>query len=258
MTARCFSCSSGIFSRRRPYLWAPHDGLGSLVSRYAVGAVHVVRFTGFPFVPWLGVYVLATVLGERTATFARASEFRRGDQLLLRVGATATSIGAAISMARHGLRALAPTFFNAHGLVFEFLAAGRKFPPGPIYLLTFGGAGILLIGTAFEVARAPSWMSVARPLSAMGRASLFVFILQGYVYYLALPAIGLPYPQLWPAYYAATILFFLAAAAIWNAFDANRYLTVGLWQTMPIVKAVRARVRMVLVACSMVAPPGHN
>jgi hypothetical protein len=85
-------------------------------------------------------------------------------------------------------------------------------------------------------------------LGAIGRASFFVFILQGYVYVLGLPAMGLPYPELWLVYYAASILVFFGAATLWNSFDANRFLSVGLWRTVPLVRAVGARLRTNLVA----------
>ena len=107
---------------------------------------------------------------------------------------------------------------------------------------------MILMAKSFAVARADSWRVISRPLAAIGRASFFVFILQGFVYVLALPAIGLPYPQLWPVYYAASILVFFVAASVWNSFDANRFLSVGLWRTVPLVRAVGARVRTNLVA----------
>lgn len=168
--------------------------------------------------------------------------------MLVRAGASAVAIGAAFSVARHTLRVFSPQLLDAHATLAGFLAASRKFPPGPVYLLVFGGAALILLSKSFSLAHDEKFAYLARPLSAIGRASFFVFILQGYVYYWALPALDLPYPQLWPIYYLGTVLFFLAAAAFWNAFDANRYLTVGLWRTAPMVKAMRAKVRTTLAA----------
>ena len=228
------------------YLWIPQGPFVSIVVRYAFGFSD--ELSGFPFVPWLGIYVLATVLGERVGTHARASRPRQGDTLLFRVAVISLGIGIAATVARHTLRALAPTLLTEHEVLAGFLAASRKFPPGPIYLLLFGGAGMILIAKAFSLSRDDRWAAVTRPLGAIGRASFFVFILQSYVYYIALPALGLPYPQLWPFYYAASLLFFLASASLWNALDGNRYLTVGLWRTVPMVRAMRSRVRTALAA----------
>lgn len=228
------------------YLWTPHSPFASILARYAFGVVD--ELSGFPFVPWLGVYVLATVLGERVGTHVRASRPRQGDALLLRVAVISLAIGIAATVARHTLRALEPTLLSEHGALSGFLAASRKFPPGPIYLLLFGGAGMILIAKAFSLSRDERWALLTRPLGAIGRASFFVFILQSYVYYIAVPALGLPYPQLWPLYYVASLLFFLASATLWNSRDGNRYLTVGLWRTVPIVRAMRSRVRTALAA----------
>ena len=228
------------------YLWAPHGTFASIMARYAFGFTD--ELSGFPFIPWLGVYVLATVLGERVGTYARASQPRRGDALFLRVAMISLGIGIAATVARHMVRALTPALMNEHDSLFGFVAASRKFPPGPIYLLLFGGAGMILIAKAFSLSRDDKWAPLTRPLGAIGRASFFVFILQSYVYYIALPPLGLPYPQLWPLYYVTSLLFFLAAAALWNAFDGNRFLTIGLWRTVPIVRAMRSRVRTALAA----------
>jgi hypothetical protein len=229
------------------YLLVPHNTFGVLMTGYAFGVANDPAVLGFPFVPWLGVYLLATVLGERLGAEAR-SESSSAHNLLLHVGVAAMGGGAAITIARHVVRALAPGIENDHSILFGFLAAGRKFPPGPVYLMLFGGAGLILVSKAFAIASDGTLPVLTRPLSAIGRASFFVFILQGYIYYLALPALGLPYPALWPVYYLLSLLVFLLAATMWNAFDGNRYLTVGLWRTVPIVKAVHARVRTALAA----------
>ena len=100
---------------------------------------------------------------------------------------------------------------------------------------------MILIAKSFAVARADSRRVIRRPVAAIGRASFFVFILQAYVYVLALPAMGLPYPQLWPVYYAASIVVFFAAASGWNSFDGNRFLSVGLWRTVPRAGGRRTR-----------------
>ena len=234
-----------ILSFTVSYLLVPRSTLGVLVTGYAFGLPNDARPWGFSFVPWLGVYLLATVLGERLAD-QRSSE--HGTRLLLRVGLAAIGIGTAITVARHVVRALAPVIEADHAALFGFLSVTRKYPPGPVYLLLFAGSGLILIARSFALARVSAWRALTRPLSAMGRASFFIFILQGYVYLLALPAMELPHPELWPLYYLLSLLVFLIAATMWNFLDGNRYLTVGLWRTVPMVKAVHARVRTAIAA----------
>ena len=229
------------------YLFVPRSTFGLLVTGYAFGLPKDTRSWGFSFVPWLGVYLLASVLGERLAEEGRSTS-PKANNVLLHVGLAAISVGTAITIARHVIRALSPAIEANHAVLFGFLSVTRKYPPGPVYLLLFAGSGLILISTSFTVARDAAWRALTRPLCAMGRASFFIFILQGYVYLLALPALDLPHPELWPLYYLLSLLVLLIAATIWNFFDGNRYLTVGLWRTVPMVKAVQARVRTAIAA----------
>lgn len=190
-----------------------------------------------------------TVVGERLGGHAREGEFDKSVSLLSRIGAAAMAAGAAFAIARVVWRGVAPAFVAGHSWI-SLWSVSYKFPPGPVYLLFFGGAGLMLIARAFALSRIPSLDYLTRPLAALGRASFFVFVLQGYLYYIVLPLLHLPYPSLWPAYYLVTIMLLLAAAGIWDRFDANRYLTVGLWQALPLACTVGARISRRLAVTS--------
>jgi hypothetical protein len=217
--------------------------VANFTTSYLVGSLTRDTWTGFPLLPWLAVYLMATVLGERIARHARALEMPRAERMLYRMGGLAIAAGAAITVVRHVLRASLPAVVSVHNEAATFFAVNQKYPPGPVYLLLFGGAGLILISCAFAFARLRRWELVTRPISGMGRSSFFVFVLQGYVYYILLPAIGLPFPVLWPLYYVMSILLFAGAAALWNSFDANQYLTIGLWRTVPMARAFRSKLR---------------
>ena len=222
--------------------WVPQTEIGHLVARYALGQLDSAGdFVGFPPVPWLGVYLLMTVLGERLGQHARAGELDRRETALTRIGAAAMLAGATFATARFVLRAVAPGFVAAHGGI-SLWSVAHKWPPGPAYLLFFGGAGLMFISRAFALSRFSSIAYLTRPLASLGRASFFVFVLQGYLYTLVLPALHLPHPEFWPGYYVVTILLLVGAAVIWDHFDGNKYLTVGLWQAMPLARTVRARI----------------
>ena len=85
--------------------------------RYLFGRTSAPTFTGFPLIPWLGVYLLATVLGERLAKHARTPDAGRDESLLLRLGAGAMAFGLTITIVRHALRAYAPTLVTGAGLI---------------------------------------------------------------------------------------------------------------------------------------------
>jgi uncharacterized membrane protein len=221
--------------------WVPGTEVGRLVARYALGVLDATGdFVGFPPVPWFAVYLLMTVVGERLGEHARAGEFDRSESVLSRIGAASMAMGAAFAIARRVLGAVAPGFVVGHGGL-SLWSVSHKFPPGPVYLLFFGGAGLMLIARAFALSRASSFGYLTRPIAALGRASFFVFVLQGYVYYLVLPPLHLPFPHLWPGYYVVTVLLLVGAANIWDHFDGNRYLSVGLWHAVPFARTVRAR-----------------
>lgn len=229
--------------------WVPGTEVGRLVARYALGAADFTGgFVGFPPVPWVAIYLLMTVVGEELGEHARRSEFLQGESLLNRIGAASLASGAAFVIARRVLRVAAPRFLAAHGAL-SFWTISQKFPPGPVYLLFFGGAGLLMVSRAFALSRAASFGYLTRPIATLGRASFFVFVVQGYLYYLVLPLLNLPYPHLWPIYYVVTILLLVGSASIWNRFDANRYLSVGLWRAIPLVRTAGARF--------LTAPVGH-
>lgn len=224
-------------------LWYPTAPIPVALSRYAFGTPHPEVLAGFPLIPWLGVYLMATALGERLGQYARAGEPQRGEALLARLGVVLAAAASAMIGARHLLRAYEPALFQAHGVATEFFALAHKFPPGPVYFLFFGGWGLVLTSRIFSIARHHASHPIARVVGVIGRASFLIFVLQSYLYYLAIPALGLGHPELWPLYFAGSVLVLLGAAAIWSAFEGNRYLTIGLWRTVPMVRSFSARVR---------------
>lgn len=221
--------------------WNTHGALTSL-EPYAFGGLDPSANVGFPFVPWFGVYLVATVVGEVFGRHAASGEFDRGANSLLVTGLIAFLSGVGIRCAVHATRRFAPALLSKHGILDALLAIDLKFPPGPTYLLLFGGAGLAVVWVAFRVARAPALARLSSMIAALGRASFFVFIIQGYVYYIVLPALPVGLRAIWPVYYVITVVPFFIAARIWNSFGGNRYLSVGVWRLTPILRAFRARV----------------
>lgn len=233
--------------------WEPRSAVGMFFGRYALGTALPGEFVGSPLLPWIGVYLLATVLGERIGRSGHHLSGPDVEHLLARLGAILlgcgiiTGIAVAMATLRQPLPVESQAFSGRHPALHVFFGTIKKFPPGPVYLSIFSGASLLLIATAFRIARDPRLNAITRPLVSLGRASFFIFVLQAYVYYVMLPVARLPYPTLWPVYYALTIVGFLWASTIWNRCDGNRFLTVGLWRTGPFARAVHARIRTAFV-----------
>jgi hypothetical protein len=60
----------------------------------------------------------------------------------------------------------------------------------------------------------------------LGRSSLFVFVLQFFVYYVVIFLLRLPFTPWWPLYYLASIAVIAVAARVWYVADCNRFVTV--------------------------------
>ena len=106
---------------------------------------------GVPILPWLAVYLSGTVLGEWVAI--RGAKGLTRDVALrlatLGVGATmlSTTQRAAAVALRHQGGALARLV--SHPVVAALSSPWQKVPPGPGYLLFFGGIGLVLAAAVF-------------------------------------------------------------------------------------------------------------
>ena len=214
-------------------LWQPSAAIAVTLSRYAFGTPFLDLLPGFPALPWLAVYLFGTAVGELVGAGGSAMA---AQWLLLRFGAASLAIGLPLGIARRLARLRYPDIITKHDVISGLVSLTRKFPPGPTYLLVFGGAGLLLIAAAFAVAGSSVMTPLKRALASLGRASLLVFVLQGYVYYLLMPTISERWPLYWPIYYVTSLGLFLLAATVWNRWDGNRFLTVGLWRTTAAIE----------------------
>jgi hypothetical protein len=104
----------------------------------------------------------------------------------------------------------------------------QKLPPGPAYLLCFGGLGLLLVRWALITEDARRTPRLLQWLAMLGRTSLFVFLLEELVYVGGLSLLRLPYTPLWPAYFLVTVAIIAGAANTWNDRGLMRWMTVGL------------------------------
>jgi hypothetical protein len=82
--------------------------------------------------------------------------------------------------------------------------------------------GTLMIERRQLVRRAFAWATL------LGRTSLFVFILQFYLYYMLLLSLNLPYTPLWPLVFAASLVGITVLAKRWDEEARNRHFSVGL------------------------------
>jgi uncharacterized membrane protein len=213
-------------------LWAPSNGIPSLAKQYLVGAVDGGRWLdtagGFALIPWFAVYIVGTVIGGRVGAYYASKRPGAARLFLARTGIVSVTCALAARIGSHFLTRTAPLFAQTHATLLHLLSLYQKFPPGPVYLCFFGGAGMLLVAAVLEaghIGMAPWLMNELRQL---GQASFFVYVIQFYVYGVVLHALRLPYTPFWPLIFLFTIALLALVATAWNWKEGNRFLTIGI------------------------------
>lgn len=116
------------------------------------------------------------------------------------------------------------------------LSISGKTPPAPAYLLFYCGAGIILSVSLFVLASSRRGLAntIATALAVLGRASLFVFVLQYFIFWTLPDLAGITPGNAHP------VLIFVAgvglnwlAAVLWNRLGGNRLLTLGIRRGLP-------------------------
>lgn len=212
------------------FLWEPSGSVAVALKHYFVGSVTLGDSTrgDFTMLPWFAVYLVGTVIGEYVATYYAEKRDRTGHWMLARLGATCVAVGLASKVALHIVKVDAPTLERIHPALLFSLSSYQKFPPGPVYLLCFGGVGLLLVAGILEMGRRGLQPFLMNQLRQIGMASLFIYVLQFYLYAVVLAALHLPYSRFWPLLFLFSIVILVRAAAAWNAKEGNRFLTVGV------------------------------
>lgn len=214
-------------------LWMPSGHSILLALREVIsGRLHEpVLYYGFPLLPWFGVYLMGSGLGELFATWRDRNDVDRSSVVALRVGLGALGSVTLLKVLLLPLKSLHHD--GATTLVDRVLllgSVGEKLPPSMAYVGFYGGfalviLSVLLAAEAADRHRRPG--PVRRWAALVGRNSLVAFVIQVYVYYVGV--LLLPKPPLWvsPLYFAATVVLLLALLKICDTHRMNAYFCVG-------------------------------
>jgi uncharacterized membrane protein len=227
------------------WFWNPQSFVLEVVKDAVFGSLERGEFgQSFPLLPWFAVFLVGTVLGDELAA-QRSVERRRSFVVKLLVSsALALAASGALKMAYRALRPndwhlwkqttdMPPVWLALYSLTSPF----NKYPPGPGYLLFFGGIGGALIAGCLT-AEERGWLKKLSAWNAViGRASLVVFVAQFYVFYVLVPA--LPQPSVWilVAYAVSSTAMLWLVANAWLLRRGNRLLTVGLTRRTKVTPA---------------------
>jgi len=209
--------------------WHPHTPFGSVVEETAIGSLNPVVYRYyFPILPWFAVNCLGSALGDVLGQRQLRNDDWGAHRLL--AGLAASSLSTALLLDSTYLVAKHWHLADSYRTLFrDLIMPFQKTPPGPGYLLWYGGLGLLIILGCSMLEATGKLQHLVRRAAQIGEASLFVFILQFYVYLAVILPLNkkLPDPGAWPLYFLVSCVIVIVPALYWQKHGYNRLLTVG-------------------------------
>jgi uncharacterized membrane protein len=197
-------------------LWQPNSVAGATIERVMFGEM---REEHYPFVPWFSLYIVSTVLGEHVGRAGFDTLRALARRLALASVVCMTAAGAfAVAVHRFG------PFFRPHTIASNLTWVVQKHPPGPIYLLFYGGCAIAIVAALILIEHR-NWPGL-RFLAMNGRSSFFIFAVHPVLLDLlwlvpSRPAVA------WPAYLAGFCVAMSMLALVWDRYDGNSMMTLA-------------------------------
>lgn len=166
------------------YLWQPTQSAGIMFEHMLFGSHghsgrQLMEFAS-PIIPYVGVYIAGIGLGSYVDRVANGALDHRETWRIVGV-AVAMVFVAMLAKAAWMLSHL-DTQTDTGRVLHELSSPFQKIPPGPAYLLTFAGLGILALSTFFWMERSAPRALPLRAFAVLGQCSFFVFILQFYIF----------------------------------------------------------------------------
>jgi uncharacterized membrane protein len=208
------------------YFWhpVPAGSTGDIVKELLFGSLRPTALPShsFPIMPWFAVYMAASVLGEYLAALSRNGAIRRLAIQLTVLGVAGVAVVAAVKLAALGL-GLSPLTGNVASAL---LRVGQKSPPAPLYLLSYGGLGLLLLCGCIVVEARQWFRSGLRCAATCGEASLFLFLGHFYLFWVVLDHLNPAGLGPGIVYFALSTTALILAAHVWQQRRGNRFFTL--------------------------------
>jgi hypothetical protein len=215
-------------------LWDPGASQAVALKNILIGgnpvALHVGRYTG-PTLQYMALYALGLPLGHMISGYYNGSiSLARIARRIALMGASLIAFCCLLLTARYALDHV--SLFRALPLagLDLTLKVTTKTPPSPAYVIFYCGMGLLLMASAFWIAQRknPLGDAAVQWLATIGRASLFVFVLQYFLYWTLPDLLGIEPNALSFVLFAGNILLMHRAALLWTRLHGNRHLTFGI------------------------------
>jgi uncharacterized membrane protein len=214
-------CASSLLSN----VWHPHPGSFNALTEILFGqsaddGTRVLLYT-FPIVPWLAIYLTASALGGYMARVLGEGRHRDAARRFAMAGVAGLALAADMFLLRRLFDG------NPPHAIHQLTSPMVKTPPSPAFICFNLGIGLLVLSAALAASVHRRGAVVVRALSLIGQASLFVFVLEYFVYDFVLFQMHPRYTPAWPFMFVLSLGIIWPLAALWAKRGYNRLLTVG-------------------------------
>lgn len=194
-------------------------------------------FDNFPILPWLGIYLLGTTIGEKVGYCQLKGSQKDITVLFLKYGLVSIGISMVIIVFYKILKA--SVILDLNGTINALMAYTKKDPPGLVFFLFYGGAGMIMIATLNKLIENQLFSAIIANLEIIGKTSLFAFVIQYFMYFSVVEWLNPPYMRIWPLFFLLTVFINIILIRVWYKKELNKYFTVlnlSVWKNIFIGK----------------------
>ena len=181
-------------------------------------------FDCFPVFPWLSIYFVGTVIGERVHFYNHRGIKGGISKLFFKLGVASLFISLIIKILFHFLKS-SDSLFRSDSIE-RFLNFSQKNPPGLLYFLIYGGAGLVILAILDKLIELKLFNKIIQNLEIIGKTSLFAFVIQYFMYFSVMVWINPSYSVVWPLLFFFTAFLNFGAIYFWYKRGFNKYITV--------------------------------
>jgi uncharacterized membrane protein len=178
----------------------------------------------FPLVPWFSLYFLGTCIGERIGEHSASGEKWKIAPFVLKAWAGSWLIVLALLGGRYLISSFGITGFENE--IRSLTSPFQKLSPSPAFFSFYGGAGLFILYLLFRFEGNALVNRVASFAEVLGQTSLFVFIIQYYVYFTFFSEVNFGLTMVWPLYFVASVAVISIVSKVWYERGLNRLLVV--------------------------------
>ena len=201
--------------------WEPTGNLCVLLKETFFGSVRVEFYRyNFPIFPWLSLYLYGTYLGRKIGMCYVKQDWQAIERTLAKNCVVLLSLYASLKVGQILL-------IEKTSEAFLFGGTLVKYPPSGGFVFFYGAVGLLIALMVFKVRKTSYGETLLKHAAVFGKTSLFVFVIQYYIYNTILYLLKLPYSILWFPLFLGTIFLIYFCAKAWLDHGLNRLITLN-------------------------------